>query len=263
MATVAGDRWRAALAAWAIPEPIRAAAVDDPFAIRPALFHPDALAPAAVSVTRAREALPAGGSVLDVGCGGGAASLALVPGAGSITGVDADPAMLATFEQLCRERLAPDRPAPGRAVLGRWPDVAEVVPAHDVVVCHHVVYNVAAIEDFLLALTARTRRRVVLEVTRHHPQAALDELWWHFHQVRRPTDPGVGDLIAVLRELGLDARVEEAERPAVARPREVLVDFARRRLCLPPSADAEVDRLLPADHCVPPAQVACVWWDAA
>ena len=29
-----------------------------------------------------------------------------------------------------------------REVLGRWPDVAADVAAADVVVCHHVVYNV-------------------------------------------------------------------------------------------------------------------------
>jgi SAM-dependent methyltransferase len=257
MAAVAGDRWRAALAAWAIPDAIRAGAVDDPFGMPPALFRPGLRAPPAASVVRAREALSPGGSVLDVGCGAGAASLSLVPTAGTITGVDTDPAMLALFEQVCRERSVP-----GAAVPGRWPEVSDV-PAHDVVVAHHLVYNVAAIEDFLLALTSHARHRVVLELTECHPQRALNDLWWHFHGVRRPETPGVDDLVAVLTELGLNAGVERDVRPdpPMTQPRDVLVDYARRRLCLPPAANAEVDRLLPADHRVPPPRVACVWWD--
>jgi hypothetical protein len=104
---------------------------------------------------------------------------------------------------------------------------------------------------------------VVVELTEQHPQAALNDLWWHFHGVRRPTAPGVDDLVAVLQELGVEARVEPAQRPsaAVAQPRDEVVRFARRRLCLPPSADAEVDRLLSADHRVPPPHGACVWWE--
>jgi SAM-dependent methyltransferase len=255
--TVAGDRWRDALRAWAIPEPIRAAAPEDPFGFCAALFEPDRQAPAALSTARAQEALSVGGTVLDVGCGGGAAGLALVPPAGAVTGVDPDPAMVALFDRGCAQRAIA-----GRAVLGRWPDVADAVVPHDVVVSHHVVYNVAAIEAFLLALTAHARHRVVLEVTRRHPQAELNELWWHFHRVRRPTAPGVSDLVAVLGGLDIEAQVEPAERPApaVTQPREALVSFTRRRLCLPPSADDEVDRLLPADHRIPPPRVACVWW---
>jgi SAM-dependent methyltransferase len=251
----AGDAWRAALALWAIPEPIRAAATEDPFGFSAVLFEPDRQAAAAVSTARAREALPMGGTVLDVGCGGGAASFPLVPAA--VTGVDPDPAMVALFE-----RGAAQRSIARRAVLGAWPDVADVVALHDVVVSHHVVYNVAAIEDFLLALTARARHRVVLEVTRRHPQAELNKLWRALHGVARPQTPGVADLLAVLRALGIRAEATDAQRPAPrpAQPRDALVTAVRRRLCLPPSADAEVDRLLPVDHRVPPPLVTCVWW---
>jgi SAM-dependent methyltransferase len=253
----AGVAWRAALALWAIPEPIRAAAPEDPFGFCAALFEPDRQAPAALSTTRARDALPVGGTVLDVGCGGGAAGLALVPPAAAVTGVDPDPGMVALFDRSCAQRAIA-----GRAVLGRWPDVADAVAPHDVVVSHHVVYNVAAIEDFLLALTARARHRVVLEVTRRHPQAELNELWRVLHGVVRPQTPGVEDLLAVLRDLGIDAEVSDAQRPApqVAQPRDELVTEIRRRLCLPRDADGEIDRLLPADFRVPPPRVTCVWW---
>jgi SAM-dependent methyltransferase len=255
--TAAGDRFRAALRPWAIPAPIRAAAAEDPFAFPPELFRAQLQTPAAVSTARARQALPVGGSVLDVGCGGGAASLSLVPPAAALTGVDAAPAMLGLFRGGCAARRVP-----GRAVSGRWPEVARAVPEHDVVVAHHVLYNVPDVEDFVLALTGHARRRVVLELTAQHPQAALNELWWHFHRVRRPATPGAADLVAVLREMGLDPGVEAGVRPAIAQPRAALVSFARRRLCLPADAEAEVDRLLPAAHRVPPAEVVCVWWEA-
>ena len=50
---------------------------------------------------RAREAVPEGGSVLDVGCGGGVAAFALTPPATSVIGVDHQSEMLA---MVSRER---------------------------------------------------------------------------------------------------------------------------------------------------------------
>src|SRR4051812_28598057 len=92
--------WAEALAAWAIPEDILAAAPESPWGFPVALFHPAEDGPADTpSRQAALDALDAlggsGGSVLDVGCGAGAASLALVPPARRVIGVDSSPDMLA------------------------------------------------------------------------------------------------------------------------------------------------------------------------
>ena len=70
--TDAAERWQAELAGWAIPDEILAQAPESPWGFPPELFAapPDPID--TPSRDRALEALPPGGSVLDVGCGGGA-----------------------------------------------------------------------------------------------------------------------------------------------------------------------------------------------
>ena len=57
--------------------------------------------------------------MLDVGAGGGAASLPLCPPAASVTAVDQSPGMLAAFA-----KLAEQQGVDHREVEGLWPDVA-------------------------------------------------------------------------------------------------------------------------------------------
>src|SRR5207249_10460980 len=117
--------------------------------------------PPSPSVRRAMEALPEGGSVLDIGSGSGAASLSLVPPAAFITAVDPVEDMLASFRELAA------RCGVGfSTVRGAWPDVAPKVQPADVVVCAHVLYNVQDLRPFVQAMTERAGRRVVVEVTR-------------------------------------------------------------------------------------------------
>ena len=90
--------------------------------------------------------------MLDVGCGAGATSLPLAPLARTIVGVDESDVMLASFEAGAR--------AAGVAATthrGRWPEVAARVGQADVVVCGHVLYNVAEPAPFVAALEARAR----------------------------------------------------------------------------------------------------------
>src|SRR5438105_9452665 len=97
----AADRWREALASWAIPEDILARAPESPWTFPVELFASRArAAPATLTPSnrRALEALPEGGTVIDVGCGAGAASLALVPKAGRLIGVDPSASMLEAFQ---------------------------------------------------------------------------------------------------------------------------------------------------------------------
>jgi len=170
--TMPGDAarfWRESLGSWAIPEPILAAAPESPWVLPPAVFARAAQRAVAdayggPSRRRASEALPEGGSVLDVGVGGGAASVPLAPPAQLLVAVDESADMLDAFA-----RAADHRGVNHTEVLGTWPDVAHRVERADVAVCHHVVYNVAELVPFVEALISHARRRVVLELTARHP----------------------------------------------------------------------------------------------
>src|SRR3954451_18694865 len=180
----AAQRWRDELEAWAIPDEILAAAPEPPWGFPVELFRAEAEQVDTPSRDIALEALPDGGSVLDVGCGGGAASLALVPPAARVVGVDSTPPMLEEYG------AAAERRAVAHAeVEGAWPDVSPAVGRVDVVVCHHVFYNVADLAPFATALTAAANRRVVVEMTATHPLTASAALWRHFHGIERPAGP--------------------------------------------------------------------------
>jgi SAM-dependent methyltransferase len=195
--------------------------------------------------------------VLDVGAGAGAASLALVPLPARVVAVDESPAMLDTF------RREADRVGVlHREVLGRWPDVAQETPTADVVVCHHVLYNVSDVVPFVRALADHARRRVVVELTARHPQVALNDLWRHFHAISRPSGPSAADAVAVLREAGILAHVEGFDRPPrPAGKRTDLVAFVRRRLCLGAERDAELDALLRTRSPFSGGPAVTLWWD--
>jgi SAM-dependent methyltransferase len=244
-ATGALDRWREQLDGWAIPEEILAAAPESPWGFPVGLFRSRArragTRPATPSNLEAARLLPAGGTVLDVGAGGGAASLPLAGTAGRLVAVDESPAMVASF-------LAAAEAAgvPAEGVEGRWPEVAGRVGPADVVVCHHVLYNVADLAPFAEALTGHARRRVVAELTERHPLVGLAPLWRRFHGLERPTGPGAGDAVAALAAAGLEVDRQDWEH----QDRfgfddfDELVAFTRRRLCLPAGRDPEVAEAL-------------------
>src|SRR5438270_12567795 len=123
----AAERWASQLAAWAIPEEIMAQAPESPWEFSPAFFRPPVEpTPDTPSRVRAQEALPEGGSVLDVGCGGGAAGLALVPPAGRVTGFDQSQELLDLFAAGAAERGVDHE-----AVQGDWPAGASRVGPAD------------------------------------------------------------------------------------------------------------------------------------
>ena len=198
----AAERWRAALASWAIPEELVASSGRSPWGHPVARFAARAdaeiLAPAGASFERAVEALEeveaatgASGSVLDVGAGAGAAGLPLLPWASALTAVDPSSEMLAAFMARASTPAAQaGGPAvPVRTVEGSWPEVAHEVGVHDVVVCHHVAYNVGDIGPFVSALTSAARHRVVLEIPPLHPLTWMNPLWEKFHGLARTARP--------------------------------------------------------------------------
>ena len=210
----------------------------------------------------ARAAVPVDGSVLDVGSGGGRASMALVPPAGTVVGVDHQQGMLDAFAE-----AALRRGVRSQEFLGDWPDVADDVPECDVVVCHHVAYNVADIVPFLQALDAHARRRVVIELPQHHPLSNTNSLWKQFWNLDRPERPTAADVADIARDLGFavqfDLWEDETWGQRVTLPDDDRVRFARIRLCLTDDRDAEVAAALIAQADAQPRAVATIWWDVA
>ncbi|MEX0791303.1 MAG: methyltransferase domain-containing protein [Actinomycetota bacterium] len=266
------ERWRRDLESWAVPDEIIAAAPESPWGFPPGLFAERAasalrrgLSP---SVSRALEALPEDGTVLDVGVGGGAGSLPLAPRARLLTGVDSSQSMLDSFAE-----AAARRGVASATVLGTWPAAAGAVDPADVVICHHVFYNAADLGPFVQALSEKAVRRVVVEMTPEHPLAWMRDLWERFHGLTRPDGPTWRDALEVVRELGLPVQHLVTSGPPVMSgfaDRRDAVALVRKRVCLQPDQDTELaealgDRLSergglwtasPPQH-----EIATLWWD--
>lgn len=255
--------WAEMLARWAIPEDLVASAPEPPYFFDPAVFiaaADDALTRVrdSPSDTAARDALPAGGTVLDVGVGAGAACLRLADRARQLTGVDPSRELLDAFA-VRADQLG----VAGRPVEGRWPEVASMVEPADVVLCHHVVYNVAELADFATALSASAGRRVVVELTAEHPMAWMAPYWKAVHGLTQPDRPTAEDARAVLNGLGLTVSAHRWRRPIQMIGETGTDPVARvaRRLCVGPERHDEIRRLLQA---IPPPgerDLVTLWWD--
>ena len=247
------------MADWAIPAEILDGASHQPFVFTPEIFAAPEPGTFGLSLSnrRAAEAVGDGGSVLDVGCGGGAAAFAVAPPATEVIGTDRQTDMLELFATAARRR--------GIAVqvhAGSWPEVAGAVPVADVVVCHNVLFNVTDIVPFVAALDAHARRRVVIEITPKHPQDRRRMLWRHFWNLDRPHEPTATTAVEVIAEAGLDPVVEESLLPEDRRAsKRSELEPAQwcRNLCLPPEREAEVAAQI-ADVPFPRERVT-IWWD--
>ncbi|MBB3085023.1 methyltransferase domain-containing protein [Geodermatophilus sabuli] len=243
------QRWRDELAAWAIDPAVLAAAPESPYGFPPGLFGSDRRP--GRTVDAAREVAPS--SVLDVGCGGGAASIPV--GAPELLAVDSSEEMLERYRAAAGS-------TPVRTWCGRWPDVAEEVPPADVVVAADVAYNVPDVEAFVAALTAHARRRVVVELGDVHPWTSMGALWRHFHGQDRPAGPSAAQFGAVLAELGIAAESATEPRPDPWQdaPADVVLAFTRRRLCLPVDREPEVAEAMRRFRDDRPRTSTTYWW---
>jgi SAM-dependent methyltransferase len=258
--TDANKRWGQMLAAWAIPPELIDAAPASPYFFDPAVFiaaADQALARVEDTVSDgvAREALPEGGTVLDVGAGAGAASLRLGPT--HVTAVDPSSELLEAFAS-----RAVTLGLEHAQIEGTWPDVAPRAPEVDVVVCHHVIYNVADLRTFAALLDAHGRRRVVIELTSVHPMAWMTPYWRALHGIEQPERPTAEDAVTVLGQLGLDVNQARSVRPVqmIGELGEDRLARIARRLCLPAVRLPELQRLLEE---VPPSdarEVVTLWW---
>ena len=257
MTESAAEQWARELSDWAIPPAILESAPRRPFVFAPEMFAapPPGAPQTATTTRRALEALPPGGSVLDVGCGGGAAAFALAPPAGRLIGADRQRDMVELFLQTASERGIE---ASGH--IGAWPDISPDVPGADVVVCHNVLYNAPDIVAFARALESHARRRVVIEITHLHPQEVRKPLWRHFWDLNRPDGPSGDVAAAALREAGIDVNVEESLATARGdRVPSVEAALWCRQLCLPTERESEVAELI--EDIVFPLNRLALWWD--
>jgi SAM-dependent methyltransferase len=269
--TELAGRWRDDLAGWAIPDDILAAVTESPWTMSPALFAARADAElqktGGPSYERAIEALPPGGTVLDVGAGAGTAGLPLaIARDGSLIAVDLSADML---DELAERAAAHGVRA--RCVRGRWPDAAGPDCRADVAVCKDVLYNVPELPPFLAALTSHAGRRVVIELTARHPLTPLNPLWSRLHGLRRPDRPVADDVYEIAAAMGLRPRAERWTRSTHGPYGTFggLVEMARRRLCLPAERAPEVAAALrelgadPAEPYLPGTRnrpVMTLWW---
>lgn len=262
--------WAEDLAAWRIPEHITAKAEHSPWVLPEEVFTRRAerylAQPEGPSYRLAVQALGDGGTVLDVGAGAGAASLPLIAHTTALTAVDQHLPML----DWLAERAA-TLGLGAHTVCGRWPDIADRIAPADVVLCHHVLYNVADLEPFVVALTNHARRLVIAEITVRHPLTQLNPYWQEFHGLTRPAGPTADDAIKALQALGLDVQAERWTRTPSAEYATfaALLDVTRRRLCLPPERAGDLAAALRRDGVhdhIPPdlgssgRELVTLWW---
>jgi SAM-dependent methyltransferase len=256
----ANQRWAQMLSGWAIPEDIVAAAPRTPYFFDPQVFidaADEALARTSdtPSDAAARDALPAAGTVLDVACGAGAASLRLRPG--RVVGIDPSAPLLKSFT----ERAA-HLGSEASTIEDSWPAAAKQAPTVDVVVCHHIVYNVPNLAAFVTALRDHALRRVVVELTAVHPMAWMRPYWAALYGLEQPDRPVAEDAIAVLSDLGLTVQQKRWQRhyQMIGETGDQALDRIARRLCLPAGRRDELSRLLAT---IPPPtdrDMVTIWW---
>ena len=157
---------------------------------------------------RVRRSVGRSTTVLDVGSGPGRFALALAPHVREVTAVDPSPAMLRILARQARSRGITNV----RRVQGRWEEV-DVAPA-DVAFSSYVLPLVADAPRFLARLDAAAGRRAWLYLGAFSADAVFDPLWRHFHGAPRKPGPTYLDATAVLREMGIQPRVEVVEVPS-------------------------------------------------
>ena len=252
------DHWRENLASWAIPKEIIEQAPTSPWIHPVELFQIDTnqKLESTPSTKAALAGLREEASVLDIGCGGGKATFELIPQVKIAIGVDHQSVMLEKYQE-----YASSKNIAVQTFFGDWPDIASQVPTAEVVLAHHVLYNVSKIEDFINALSSHATSRVVVELPTLHPLTSMNSYWKHFWNLERPSSPTANDALEIIRELGFDAKIEFFEAaPFKEIALEKMVEFNRIRLCLPSTKDVEILEFTKQQK-PEVRKLATIWWD--
>ena len=147
-------------------------------------------------------------------------------------------------------------------IEGAWPQVAPTTEVADVVVCHHVAYNVSDLSSFVRALMERTISRTVIELTTLHPMTWLAPYWRSLYDLDQPDRPTADDAIAVLRELGIAVHQRHWTRPIqmIGETGDDQLARVARRLCLPAERLNELRVALSERPPPVEREVVTVWW---
>lgn len=266
------ERWRRQLEAWALPAHLLAAVDDSPYRWTKHVWKGKGQrgldADSGTPTTAIVQGLAGeAGSVLDIGAGTGRSSFPLVLGGHPVTMVEPNPTMHSALRELVNDQTV-------AIVEGRWPDVANQIETHQVVMSAHVVYDVADVVPFLKAMEDKAAAGVVIEMTPDHPWAHLRELYLEFHQLERPTGPTTEDLVSVVGELGRELELERWSRRSdmVYESTDEIVEITARRLALPSSRWPELAARLaprivggPGDYQLGSLEreITTLWWRTA
>ena len=251
------EKWKKDLQGWSIPEEILKNAPENPWIHPPVLFQLPEKIEQTFSHQIAREALLPKGSVLDIGCGGGIATFANSDVTNLAIGVDHQKEMIEMFEA-----NAKNRGIEVKTVEGFWPEVAEKVEVTDLVVCHHVVFNVQEIGNFVIELDKHARKRVVVEMPYQHPLSNMNLAWKHFWNLERPTSPTADDFFNILESLGYKPKMKRWQgemRSGI--DQDLAAKFLRIRLCLPENREEEVKEFMNKNQESKERDLATIWWD--
>ena len=150
--------------------------------------------------------------ILDIGGGAGRFSLPLARRCREVVNVDPSEGMLAGFEANAARAGIQNV----RAVRSDWP-MADP-PRGTVALVNHVTYLTREIVPFLAALNSVASRRVLLTVNDPPPPSRHHALYRLLHDEPEAMVPGHVELVAVLREMGVEPEVRHLPDPTIVQP---------------------------------------------
>ncbi|MBI4318456.1 MAG: class I SAM-dependent methyltransferase, partial [Chloroflexi bacterium] len=151
---------------------------------------------------RVKEMVDSHSVVLDVGAGAGRLALPLASRVGKVLAVESSPAMRSVLLSRIAEQGVDNVEVVGR----RWPWVE--LEQVDIAFCANVVYDVADLAPLLLKMNQVAKRHCFIELTPRHPLDAFRELWQDFVGWTPPNGPTYLDMVACLRQLGIEPGIE-------------------------------------------------------
>ena len=143
-------------------------------------------------------------TLIDAGAGFGRHAVPLASRLEWVTAVEPNEGMLALLEA----------PPNMTVIASSWED-AEPAPA-DLVICSHVLYGVAEPVPFVEKLERAARERVFVVMREGQPALPSEEAWAELAGARTRM-PEFADLLAVLREMGVEAETGGWTHPSSRR----------------------------------------------
>ena len=182
-------------------------------------------------------------TVMDVGAGGGRLALPLALRCAKMVAVEPSSSMC----QVLREQATDSGVDNVSLVEAQWEEAQ--VEAVDIILCAHVLYVVAGIEDFVRKMEASAREKVLIVLFQSPPQSQIYPLWQMVHGEERIPLPSLPQFREVLEQLGVDANVEMLEQLPQRgfEDREQALDQLTDRLYLAPGSSqlAKLEQILP------------------